>query len=390
LLNIERKPLIQFVSVFVALNTLFLLTLSILYYYYQKNIYLDIRQNSIRYYADKVNENIYSATSMQDIKDWMIGDPRFDVAILDDKKKVVYTSDKPFPIPITIGMFEYQNHFYDLEPIDMEKLHHYRYLVIRADSIDNELAKTRRSIYIVLIFSIIFMTLVIYTLSKLFLHPLRVYISKLDRFIRDTTHELNTPLSIITMSVERLHEEGPDPKIDKHLGRITVALRTISHLYNDLTFLTLYKKTHIDEQPIDVSLILEERINYFRPLADAKKITFNLNIESTFVKAHSEKLIRIIDNLLSNAIKYNKRSGNITIILTGGLLSVKDTGIGIPEDKLNDIFLRYTRFDDANGGFGIGLNIVHMICQEYHFPITVESHLKEGTIFKIQFHTALI
>ena len=385
MLNIERKPLIQFVSVFVALNTLFLLTLSVLYYYYQQNIYIDIRQNSIRYYADKVNENIYSATSIQDIKDWMIGDPRFEVAIMDDKKKVVYTSDKPFSIPFKLGMFEYNDHFYSIEPIDMEKLHRYRYLVIRADSIDKELAKTRKSIFIVLTFSIIFMTLVIYTLSKLFLRPLRVYISKLDRFIRDTTHELNTPLSIITMSVERLYEEGPDPKIDKHLGRMTVALRTISHLYNDLTFLTLYQKTAFAEQSLDLAPILEERIHYFRPLADAKKITFDLNIQPTFVKAHSEKLIRVIDNLLSNAIKYNKRSGNITVVLNNGFLSVKDTGIGIPKDKLNDIFLRYTRFDDANGGFGVGLNIVHMICQEYHFPITVESHLHEGTTFRIQF-----
>jgi len=383
LLKAERSSLIQFVALFVVSNTLFLLTLSVLYYYYQKNIYFEVRQNSMLYYAGKVYDAIYSSATLDEMKQRILKDPRFDIAVFDDKKRIVYASAAGFGVPFKEGIFEYKEHLYEIESIEMQSLHHLRYIVIRADSIDAELAQTRKSIYIVLFFSIIFMTLMIYSLSKLFLRPMREYIGKLDRFIRDTTHELNTPLSIITMSVERLREESLDVRGLKHAERITVALRTISHLYDDLTFLTLYKKTAPAEHPLELSSLVEERIHYFRPLADAKKIRFEREIHSASVNANREKMIRIIDNLLSNAIKYNKRSGTISVVLKERTLSVSDTGIGIPEDKLDDIFIRYSRFDDANGGFGIGLNIVRMIAQEYGFSISVDSRLNEGTTFSI-------
>ena len=61
-----------------------------------------------------------------------------------------------------------------------------------------------------------------------------------------------------------------------------------------------------------------------------------------------------------------------------------DEGKGIPKEKLKDIFARYSRFDDANGGFGIGLNIVKMICDEYSIEINVESEIKRGTKFELK------
>ncbi|MDD3597757.1 HAMP domain-containing sensor histidine kinase [Sulfuricurvum sp.] len=383
MLKAERASLIQFVLLFVILNTLFLLTLSVLYYYYQKNIYYELRQNSMLFYAGKVYDNIYSAESVEEMRRHVIKDPRFEIAFLDKHKRVLFASSTGFDVPVREGIFEFKDHLYQMESIEMKSLHTVRYIAIRADSIEPELARTREAIYIVLIFSTLFMTLMIYTLSKLFLRPLRVYIGKLDRFIRDTTHELNTPLSIISMSLERLREEELAPKALKHTERITVALRTISHLYNDLTFLTLYQKTRSNTQTLDLSMLLKERIDYFRPLADAKKISFELDIHSVTIDADTEKMARIIDNLLSNAIKYNKRSGTISVILKESRLHVSDTGIGIPEDKLHDIFIRYSRFDEANGGFGIGLNIVRMIAAEYGFAIDVDSKIDVGTTFTL-------
>ncbi|MDD5051362.1 MAG: HAMP domain-containing sensor histidine kinase [Sulfuricurvum sp.] len=386
MLKVERTSLIQFVSLFVVLIISFLLTFSVLYYYYQKNIFFEVRQTSILYYAGKVYEKIYSASSLEEVSQRLVKDSRFDIALLNDKKEIVYSSAPVFNnIPFKKGIFEFKHHLYEIESIEMAKLHHYRYIVIRTYSIERELTQTRRTIYIALFSSIIFMTLVIYALSKLFLRPLREYIGKLDGFIRDTTHELNTPLSIITMSVERLNEDIDDPKLQKHLNRMTVALRTISHLYNDLTFLTLYQQESKNENLVELHTLLEERIHYFRPLADTKKIIFSLNITPKRLMLNPEKISRVIDNLLSNAIKYNKRSGSITITLNNDYLRISDTGIGIPEEKLSDIFLRYTRFDDANGGFGIGLNIVYIICQEYGFPISVHSKIGEGTTFEITF-----
>ncbi|MBD3831008.1 MAG: sensor histidine kinase, partial [Arcobacter sp.] len=67
------------------------------------------------------------------------------------------------------------------------------------------------------------------------------------------------------------------------------------------------------------------------------------------------------------------------------VLSVKDNGIGIKKDKLKDIYKRYYRATSQNGGFGLGLNIVNMICKSYNIKIEVSSIEKEGTIFKLYF-----
>jgi two-component system OmpR family sensor kinase len=71
--------------------------------------------------------------------------------------------------------------------------------------------------------------------------------------------------------------------------------------------------------------------------------------------------------------------------LRGSFFSVSDTGVGIKPDKLNGVFDRYSRFNHSVGGFGIGLNIVKSIIDEYSFYIIVTSNLNEGTTFKVIF-----
>jgi two-component system OmpR family sensor kinase len=185
------------------------------------------------------------------------------------------------------------------------------------------------------------------------------------------------------MSVEQLSKADLDPKQTKQINRITVASRTISNLYHDLTFLMMYEQNPSHDVANDLRTLVEERLEYFRPLAEAKKITIRSELEESTLVMDREKVIRIIDNLLSNAIKYNKPAGSITVILTARSFSVADTGIGIPQEKLPQIFNRYTRFDDANGGFGIGLNIIQMICEEYNLAIDVDSEVSKGTKFMI-------
>lgn len=379
----ERKSLIRFVSLFVVLNTIFLLIISIMYYYYQKNIFLEARHNSMMYYSGNLLHHIYSSKNLAELKSHLSKDPRFDIGFLTKHHTIIYTSAPNLAIPIGSDFFEHQNHYFYIDTVELEHLKKIRYIVIRAKTIDAELKQTRKSIYLFLVFSILFLSIVIYALSKLFLHPLRDTIAKLDCFIRDTTHELTTPLSVITMSIEQLNKEHLDSKQLKQINRISVASRTISNLYNDLTFLIMYEQNKNHNVPIDMLLLVEERLEYFRPLADAKKITVHTDLAPCTLVMDRDKMIRIIDNLLSNAIKYNKPSGTIELSLTAKFLRISDTGIGIPDDKLDKIFNRYTRFDEANGGFGIGLNLIRMICQEYRLGIAVESQLGKGTAFTI-------
>ncbi|WP_303663041.1 sensor histidine kinase [Sulfuricurvum kujiense] len=219
-----------------------------------------------------------------------------------------------------------------------------------------------------------------FSLSRMFLRPMNEAIALLDDFIKDTTHELNTPVSAILTNIEALQETPLPPSVEKKLRRIEIASRTISTLYDDLTYLILNHDLAVENKELNLSNLIHERLEYFRHRIEQKKIALSLTIHPniTLTIDHT-KATRLIDNLLSNAIKYNKMEGEITITLTDETLCIEDNGIGIPDGMINRVFERYMRADKSVGGFGIGLNIVAMIAREYHLKITIESKEKVGT-----------
>ncbi len=229
---------------------------------------------------------------------------------------------------------------------------------------------------------VLFMLLGLY-LAKLFLRPMRDSIMLLDRFIKDTTHELNTPLSAILANIETMDKEVMVEKNRKKLERIDIAARTVSTLYKDLTYLTLEQEKENEDEPIDVSRLITDRVEYFEVLARSKQIAFTLELDSVTVVMDRRKLTRVIDNLISNAIKYNKRNGSIIIVLDKEKLSISDTGIGISEEKIPLMFDRYLRFNSSEGGFGVGLSIVKKILDEYGLRVEVASEESEGTTITI-------
>jgi len=216
-------------------------------------------------------------------------------------------------------------------------------------------------------------------LSKIFLKPMRDSIVLLDRFIKDTTHELNTPLSAILANIEMMDKDVMVEKNIKKLNRINIAARTVSLLYKDLTYLTLEQEQANNDENIELKELIQTRAEYFFILARSKKLECDLDLEEATLTIDKRKITRVIDNLLSNAIKYNKRNGTVGLYLRQGTLTVWDTGIGIKEDDVTFMFDRYLRFNDTEGGFGVGLSIVKTILDEYNISIEVESKEGEGT-----------
>ncbi len=201
----------------------------------------------------------------------------------------------------------------------------------------------------------------------------------LDRFIKDTTHELNTPLSAILTNIEMMDTDIMVEKNRKKLNRINIAAKTVSQLYRDLTYLTLEQEQKDRMEEIELQGLIRDRIEYFTALANTKQLHFELDMENVIIAADKQKITRVIDNLISNAIKYNKRGGTISVRLRIGRLEIGDTGIGIEEEKIPFIFDRYMRFNQSEGGFGVGLSIVKKILDEYHIDIEVHSKVNEGT-----------
>jgi len=210
-------------------------------------------------------------------------------------------------------------------------------------------------------------------LSKLFLRPMRYAVKLLDDFIKDTTHELNTPVTAILTNIERLDLDGMDEKQQRKIMRIETAARTIGTIYEDLTYLLLRKASPDTAETIDMGTFVRERLEYFRTRFDAKHLTAVMTAAKTFeVRMERHAAARLLDNLLSNAVKYSDIGGKVEVGFAEGQVRIVNTGSPIPEEKRDAIFERYVRADEGQGGFGIGLHLVARIAEAYGIRVEVD------------------
>ena len=256
------------------------------------------------------------------------------------------------------------------------------YIVIEDQIIKKSINNLKRQIVLTLILAFLFTSVLGYFIAKYFISPIQKQREKLDDFIKDTTHELNTPISALLMCVE-----SPNPASQKNLNRINISAKRISEIYKDLTYLILKDKDKSIKlaKIIDLKPLLDEQIEYFREFAIKKRISFIYEANETNFKIDEDSFTRLTNNLISNAIKYTNVNGEIKITLKNSTLIIEDNGIGIEEKKLKEIFNRFYRATSQNGGFGIGLNIVSSICKAYEIKIDVQSQPDIGTIFTLEF-----
>jgi two-component system OmpR family sensor kinase len=237
---------------------------------------------------------------------------------------------------------------------------------------------------IIISFFLFYLLIIIFGfyLTKLFIQPIVQQRVKLNNFIKDTTHELNTPITALMMSA------NPHNKLDeKGLNRIMLSAKRISDIYSDLTYLFLNNEQEREKalQKIDLKDVLKEQLEYYHFFALKKRITLTYDIHSCLYGIDKESFNRIVNNLISNAIKYTKAQGRVFVQLKDNVLVVQDNGVGIPKKSLTKIFERFYRESEVVGGFGIGLHIVASICKKYNIKIEIDSKINEGTTFKLKF-----
>jgi len=377
LLQSEKKSLVAFLSLYIFFSTLVLCFMIFLYYNFQKDLMLQQKREYLQHYSkgfilklQKLHRN-FSKTH-----------------IYPTNKKIrtaIYDSDR-------VKIFSLLHHKPDLDKIiytvgnDIQYVKELDYYYLGAKYVVFEISDPswfHRFYQKTILFGIpIFIIMIIfgYFLMRLFLRPMREALLLLDKFIKDTTHELNTPVFAILANIETIDMNLLDKKTIKKINRINIAAKTISNIYQDLTFLVLNHKIQSIDKNLNISEILKDRIEYFGIIAKSKKIDIISHIQDDVILLiDKNKITKFIDNIISNAIKYNQIQGTIKITLDNGLFIVEDSGIGIEKDKLNKIFDRYQRFNKSQGGFGIGLNIAWIIAQEYKMKITVKSKLNEYT-----------
>lgn len=226
-------------------------------------------------------------------------------------------------------------------------------------------------------------------------------------FFANISHELRTPLNVIFSSVQlvemNLKKLNIDEKnLNKYLNMTRQNCYRLLKLINNLIDITKIDSGYlnINLQNCDIVRVVEDTVMSIAEYIKSKniKLTFDTDIEEKYLACDEEKMSRIIINLLSNAVKFTKSGGEITVnVYDKGnkiLISVKDTGIGIPMEMQHKIFERFIQAKESLskecGGSGIGLSIVKALVEMHKGDVWVKSEEGKGSEFLIELPVILL
>ncbi len=380
----ETITLLGFSLLYSFLVLVILGVVTFLYYKFQKDLMLQEKRQILQNYSNNLISNLKELHINIDKSKIYPRDDRFNSAIFDSSKKEIFSTLDLRNVNLNEVIYLKDNYIHFIkEPESYYLGSKYVIVEISDDKIWFESIKYKMIISFLIAF--LFMLFIGYLIAKMFLKPMRDALHLLDRFIKDTTHELNTPVTAIISNIQMIDKNSLDEKLAKKINRIEIGAKTISNIYEDLTFISLNNQIISNNIEINLSELLKQRVDFFSSIASSKKLSFKLDIkDNILIVSDHKKISKLIDNLLSNAIKYNKYQGFIKVNLKEKLLIIEDSGKGMSKDNIKNLFVRYKRFDTSVGGFGIGLNIVSMIAKEYDLKIDVISKLEVGTRIKIR------
>jgi heavy metal sensor kinase len=216
------------------------------------------------------------------------------------------------------------------------------------------------------------------------------------RFTADASHELRTPLAIIQSHAELALARQRTP--EEYRAALEAALRSsrrMKLLVEEL--LTLARtdagRLKLDATIVDLRRVVEDSVTLLTPLAEEHHVRLTVCAQEARFAGDANRLTQVATNLLTNAIMYNRSEGEVVVTTavdgSDAVLTVTDTGIGIPQADLPHLFERFYRVDRARtrerGGSGLGLAICRGIVAAHGGTISVTSQLDVGTTFTVRF-----
>jgi signal transduction histidine kinase len=222
-----------------------------------------------------------------------------------------------------------------------------------------------------------------------------------DEFVALVSHELRTPLTSIIGYVQLLRDERASGMDADHFsGVIQRNAERLLHLVGDLLFLSQMQSGQLELEVSDTDLasIAAEAVQELRPEAGRKHIGLTLSAAAVpRLAADPVRMAQLFGNLISNAVKFTPEGGKVEVTLTAeaneAVLSVSDTGIGIPAAEQERIFERFFRTETATErmipGSGVGLAISKAIVDAHQGTITVRSDVDRGSTFTVRLPLAL-
>ena len=215
---------------------------------------------------------------------------------------------------------------------------------------------------------------------------------KEKQFIANVSHELLTPIALLKNKFENLlqNQSLDDNAIDKIAG----SLKTLDMLKKVINNLLLISRIENHQYESNEVVNLQEIVNDLQEdlqdRIDEKGIIINIDIRNSYELVGNKTLIHILlYNLIVNAIKYNKNNGIITVVdgfsHSNYFLSIADTGIGMTENQVKQIFNRFAKINSSEDGHGLGLAIAESIALFHQIIIEVNSEPNVGTTFLLRF-----
>ena len=226
-----------------------------------------------------------------------------------------------------------------------------------------------------------------------------------QQFSANVSHELKTPLTSISGFAEILKNGGTDEQTTKDFANtIYEETQRMISLVNDIIKLSKLDEKSISQEKEEINLaeLSKEIITALLPVAEKKNVHIDFEAENpSFINGVRSVIYEMVYNLVENAIKYNKNDGKVIVKISKTsenfssklkqtvVLSVSDTGIGIPKNEQERIFERFYRIDKSrskeSGGTGLGLSIVKHRAKYHNAKVTLSSQEGKGSTFEIHF-----
>ncbi len=226
-------------------------------------------------------------------------------------------------------------------------------------------------------------------------------------FLSNMSHEIRTPLNGIVGMIEMLESAVLDSEQKMYVSNLQKSADILLNILNDVLDLSKIEagKMVLRRQPVLLKEVLEKIKNTFAPKAHAKRLAFQYYIENDvppYLLIDEARILQILSNLTSNAIKFTEE-GAVRIFVSKEYetnhkmilkVDVIDSGIGISEDNISQLFLKFSQLDNSYtksyAGTGLGLAISHELCRLMNGQIGVISEVGEGSCFWFTFETEAV
>jgi len=379
--RLEKKSFYAFLTLYIISSSVFI-CLSAYWYYEAKKSSLQSNQYyKLQHIADKVSQSIVYAHMKGLELEMPTLDENISITLIGINNEIQYGLPFEAFTPTTAEYMKLGHENVLISDSPQEHLN-IKFVVVRSGVLFAQISVLKENVYTGMVISIIVMILLASILSRFFMRPIHLKIKQIEDFVHDTAHELNTPITALSMSVSRaLKKEVYDVKI---LKNISISTKQLFDIYNALTYLSFESKQE-ESSSLDVSEVLNKSVAYYQELAQCKMINLEVECASFMFNIDEAKLTMLFGNLINNAIKYSSPNSEIKISLKEGIFKISDNGIGIEKENLSKIFDRFNRETKYSGGFGIGLSIVKKISREYDLKINVESKINKGSRFTVTF-----